>query len=487
MHEIKCPHCQKVFQVDESGYADIATQIRNHEFDKELKEKLATEKKLLDNQKEKELSELQNELEKLKISQKNELELAKNDKDKEIDLLNTKLESLTEKKELEIQNALTEKEKQLADLKNEMENLKTSKENELEFAKIDKDKEIERLKAELEKLTEKQPLEIQNALSEKEKEVEQLNHKMETLRLDLENKMTSSRAALEKERNDLENQLILSEKERELEKQSLQKEYETQLKVKEEEIAFYKDFKAKQSTKMIGESLENYTEQEFNKLRATAFKSAYFEKDNDAKTGSKGDFIFRDYEGELEYISIMFEMKNEQDTTATKHKNRDFFKELDKDRREKNCEYAVLVSLLESENEFYNTGIVEVSEYEKMYVVRPQFFIQMISLLRNAALNSLAYKQELSEIKNREIDITNFENDLNIFRDNFMITAKNFNGNLEKLDKNLEDSIKKLTNARDELRKAMKNLGTAENKLEGLSVKRLVKNNPTMKAKFEEL
>ncbi len=287
----------------------------------------------------------------------------------------------------------------------------------------------------------------------------------------------------------LSGQIETNEKESLLKEQSLKDQYEEKLKFKEEEIAHYKDFKSKLSTKMIGESLEQHCEIEFNKLRATGFQNAYFEKDNDIKTGSKGDYIFKDRDSNgVEFISIMFEMKNEADSTSTKKKNEDFFKELDKDRREKQCEYAVLVSLLEPENELYNTGIVDVShKYPKMYVIRPQFFIPIITLLRNAALNALSYKQELAVIKNQNIDISNFENEMNEFKDKF---SKNYRLASEKFQKAIEEidkTIDHLQKTKEALLSSENNLRLANNKAEDLSIKRLTKNNPTMAAKFAEL
>ena len=270
---------------------------------------------------------------------------------------------------------------------------------------------------------------------------------------------------------------------------SLNERYSDELKRKDDEIAYYKDFKARQSTKMVGESLEQHCEAEFNKLRATAFKNAYFEKDNDAKSGSKGDFIYREFDDNgTEFISIMFEMKNEMDTTATKHKNEDFFKELDKDRREKNCEYAVLVSLLEADNEYYNAGIADVSyKFPKMYTVRPQFFIPIITVLRNAALNSLQYRAELELIRNQNIDITHFEEDINDFKDkfsrNFRLASDKFKKAIEEIDKTIDH----LQKTKDALLSSENNLRLANNKAEELTIKKLTKNNPTMTQKFSEL
>jgi hypothetical protein len=281
----------------------------------------------------------------------------------------------------------------------------------------------------------------------------------------------------------------LSEKESQLKEQSLKEQYEEKLRFKDEEIARYKDFKAKLSTKMVGESLEQHCEIEFNRLRATGFQNAYFEKDNDAKTGSKGDYIYREFDGESgEFISIMFEMKNEMDSTSTKKKNEDFLKELDKDRREKNCEYAVLVTLLEPENELYNTGIVDVSHrYPKMYVIRPQFFIPIITILRNAALNSIDYRKELALIKAQNIDVSNFEAAMNDFKDkfskNYELASRKFKTAIEEIDKTIDH----LQKTKEALLSSENNLRLANNKAEDLTIKKLTKNNPTMEAKFNAL
>ena len=279
------------------------------------------------------------------------------------------------------------------------------------------------------------------------------------------------------------------EKERRLKEQSLKESYEEKLRAKDEQIAYYKDFKARQSTKMVGESLEQHCETEFNRLRATGFQSAYFEKDNDIRTGSKGDYIFRESdENGVEFISIMFEMKNEMEQTATKKKNEDFLKELDKDRREKGCEYAVLVSLLEPDSELYNSGIVDVSyRYTKMYVIRPQFFIPMITILRNAARNSLEYRQELAAVKSQNVDISHFESDMNEFKEKFSRNYRLASEKFQKAISEIDETIKHLQKTKDELLSSENNLRLANDKAEGLSIKRLTKNNPTMAAKFEEL
>ena len=332
---------------------------------------------------------------------------------------------------------------------------------------IEKDKEIAQLKSLLENANTQQDLAVIKAKNEKDAELGKKELEIETLKAELK---TKDAEFLNKEN-------------------ALKTKYEAELQLKEDEVEFYRDFKAKQSTKMIGESLEQHCLTEFNQLRATGFKNSYFEKDNDAKTGSKGDFIFRDYdENGTEYISIMFEMKNENDETKTKHKNEDFFKELDKDRREKGCEYAVLVSLLESDSELYNSGIVDVSyKYEKMYVIRPQFFIPIITILRNAALNSLEYKQQLEVIRNQNIDITNFESKMLDFQEkfgnNYRLASEHFSRAIDEIDKTIDH----LNKVKEGLLGSERQLRLANDKAQDLSIKKLTKGNPTMQAKFAEL
>ena len=404
MQEIKCPSCGEVFVVDESGYAQIVQQVRDKEFDKELRRR---EEELAGKQ--------ESELRLLKLEQKQEYDAALAKKETEIQ----KLDRLIA--ELRAQLSGTETEKKLA---------------------------------------------VAEVVSEKDRELSEKTTEITALKSQLANKAT----------------------ENELKEQALQKQYEEKLKMKDEQIEYYKDFKARQSTKMIGESLELHCLNQFNALRMTAFPNAYFEKDNDARTGSKGDFIFREAADGVEFISIMFEMKNEMDETATKHRNEDFLKELDKDRREKKCEYAVLVSLLEIDNELYNNGIVDVSyRYEKMYVIRPQFFIPMITLLRNAALNSLQYRRELELARHQQVDILRFEENMNTFKEgfarNYRIASERFKTAIDEIDK----TITHLQKTKDALLSSENNLRLANNKAEDLSIKRLTKNAPTVKAMFDEL
>ena len=438
MNEIKCPHCQTVFTIDENSYADIVSQVRNKEFAEDVHKQLEFAKKQFETEKAlaKEQEKRLYDEERANFEQKIlSLELA--------------LKNADVKEEKNVQEALHQKEKEFSALQAELDQLK----QQLQF------KEVE--------LSQK----FQEDLHAKERTILELKQEKELQQKEQEVQQTA-----------------LKEK-YELELRSKKDQFELELKAKDEAIAFYKDFKAKQSTKMVGESLEQHCEIEFNRLRMTAFPRAEFGKDNDAKTGSKGDYIYREYdENGIEILSIMFEMKNENDETATKKKNEHFFKELDKDRHEKQCEYAILVSLLEADNELYNTGIVDVSyQYPKMYVVRPQFFIPIITLLRNAALNSLQYKQELALMRDQHIDITHFEEDLETFKKgfarNYELASKKFQSAIDEIDK----TIKSLEKTKAALLSSENNLRLANNKAEDLTVKKLVKNNPTMKQRFEEL
>ena len=379
--------------------------------------------------------------------------------------------------ELHERLALSEKEQQSAielakaQVKNATLKELTLKETEIAELKAQKDALLERIKA------------------EKDAEISQLKAKIDIAESDKKLAINLAVSQVEKEREQLKNQLQLKSNEQLLMQANLKQKFEQDLKNKDEMIAYYKDMKAKLSTKMVGESLEQHCEIEFNKIRATAFPNAYFEKDNDAKSGSKGDYIYKESdENGNEIISIMFEMKNEGDETATKHKNDDFLKELDKDRNEKKCEYAVLVSLLESDNELYNSGIVDVSHrYNKMYVIRPQFFIPMITLLRNASLNSLQYKAELSLVKAQNIDITNFEDNISKFKESFArnydLASRKFKTAIDEIDKTIDH----LQKTKEALLSSENNLRIANNKADDLTIKKLTKGNPTMASKFEQL
>ena len=402
MNEISCPHCNKAFKVDETGYAHILKQVRDSEFDKQLQERL---------------------------------ELASKEKQNAIELT---------------------KEKTI----NQMRDDASKKIKEASESLAERDKMIAQLKAQIDSNEVKEKLAINEAVNNIEKERDELKNNLKEVRLKSE-----------------------------LAENSLKDKYETQIKDRDDAIERLKDMKARLSTKMIGETLEIHCETEFNRIRSTAFPNAYFEKDNDARSGSKGDYIFKDEDIEgTEIVSIMFEMKNESDTTATKKKNEDFFKELNKDREEKKCEYAVLVSLLESDSELYNSGIVDVSyQYPKMYVIRPQFFIPIITLLRNASMKSLEFKNELARVREQNIDITNFEDDLEQFKEafgkNYNLASKKFESAIASIDK----SIDQLQKTKDALLGTERNLRLANDKAHGVTIKKLTRKNPTMTAKFEQL
>ena len=459
MQEIRCPKCGEVFQVDETGYDQIAQQVRDKEFEKELERR----KSELNAKHEQslEIIRLQEEKEyNANIAQKDAEIFSK---DQKISELQAKLNASETEKRLAISAALEKKNEEHSMATREYTENLTQKETEL-FAREQK---IAELQAKLDVSETAKKLAVAEALEKKNEELSQKTTEIADLKGELKNKETESR---------------LNEK-------SLQEQYEEKLKLKDEQIEYYKDFKARQSTKMIGESLEQHCLTQFNAIRMTAFPNAYFEKDNNAKTGSKGDFIYRECgEDGTEFISIMFEMKNEADETATKHKNEDFFKELDKDRNEKGCEYAILVSLLEIDNELYNNGIVDVSyKYPKMYVIRPQFFIPMITLLRNAAKNSLQYRQKLQIVRNQQVDIRSFEENMNAFKEgfarNYRLASEKFSTAIDEIDKTI-DHLQKTKAA---LLSSENNLRLANNKAEDLSIKKLTKNAPSVKAMFDSL
>ncbi|MFH0374091.1 DUF2130 domain-containing protein [Streptococcus sp. A22] len=443
MHNITCPHCGTAFQVNETEYSQLLAQVRGVEFDKEVHDRLARETELL-----------------------------------------------TQKAENDLQAKLADKDKAILELTAKFEQVASQTEHEVSSAIAQKDKELLALQAQLDKLTSQTEHEISSAISQKDQEILELKAKLEQVGLSKDLELQQAVAQVEKERDAAQNALVLQEQKQELALATTRQEYEVQLKAASEQVEFYKNFKAQQSTKAIGESLELYAESEFNKVRQLAFPNAYFEKDNQVSArGSKGDYIYRETdENGVEIISIMFEMKNEADDTVKKHKNEDFFKELDKDRREKNCEYAVLVTMLEADNDYYNTGIVDVShKYEKMYVVRPQFFIQLIGLLRNAALNSLKYKQELALVREQHIDITHFEEDLATFKTAFAKNYQSASTNFQKAIDEIDKAIKRMEAVKAALTTSENQLRLANNKLDDVTVKKLTRNNPTMKAKFEAL
>lgn len=432
MKELKCPQCGSVFSVDEADYASIVNQVRNQEFEAEVKARL----NLVERQ-----QEIKQEAEALKLTQSFQSKLSAKDME------------------------LSKKESELIKLQTQLQGFNQSKQLELEAERARNKEEIARLKA----LLDQQESKVQVAvLQEQNKAKDELQAKENSL-LQLRSKMD------------------LQQREATIREANLKDDYERQLKQKQELVDYYKDLKAKLSTKMIGESLEAHCSNEFNRVRTTMYPAAYFEKDNDASRGSKGDFIFRDYADGMEYISIMFEMKNEMDETATKHKNEDFFAKLDKDRREKECEYAVLVSLLEPDNDFYNEGIVDVSyRYPKMFVIRPQFFMPLIALLTQASKKSVEYQRELILARQQSIDVTNFENKLLDFKTKFGNHYQRASDKFHKAIEEIDKTIKSLQKMKEDLLSSENYLRLANNDTEDLSIKRLTRGNPTMKKKFED-
>ncbi len=460
MHEIICPHCGKAFKIDEAGYADILKQVRNSEFEQQLHERL----KLAEEDK-------RNAIELAKSEVNRDNQKAFSTKDAEILELKAKLDTGEITRKLAVTEALSTVEKERDALANELERAKQDGQAASKLAEATLSKGL------------------QETAAAKDTEIQDLKAKLSAIEIAQKLAITEAVSAIEKERDELKNGLKQSELEKQLAKQSLKDKYETQIKDRDDAIERLRDMKARLSTKMVGETLEQHCETEFNRIRATAFPRAYFEKDNDARTGSKGDYIFRDLdEAGTEIVSIMFEMKNESDTTATKKKNEDFLKELDKDRTEKGCEYAVLVSLLEPDSELYNSGIVDVfHRYSKMYIVRPQFFLPIITLLRNAAMKSLEYKTELALVKAQNVDVTNFENELETFKSafgkNYDLASRKFQTAIDEIDK----SINHLQKTKDALLGTDRNLRLANNKAQDVTIKKLTRRNPTMAAKFDEL
>lgn len=449
MHDIICPHCSKAFKVDEAGYADILKQVRDREFEQQLNKRLALAEQ----------------------DKRNAIELAMAKKQSELQELEAQLRNRDVQQQLAVKQAVSASEKQRDLLATELQQLRETSATAAQVAESRFAKEIQTLTL------------------QKEAELRDVKAQLEASGIQTKLAVTEALTGLEKERDQLRSELDQSALKHQLATQSMKERYEIQIHDRDQAIERLRDMKARLSTKMVGETLEQHCETEFNRIRAAAFPRAYFEKDNDARTGSKGDYIFRDSdEAENEIVSIMFEMKNEADTTATKKKNEDFLKELNKDRNEKNCEYAVLVSLLEPESELYNSGIVDVSHrFPKTYVIRPQFFIPFITLLRNAALKSLEVKAELALVKAQNIDVTNFENDLETFKTafarNYDLASRRFQTAIDEIDK----SIDHLQKTKDALMGADRNLRLANDKAQDVTVKKLTRRNPTMAAKFSEL
>lgn len=534
MNEIKCPHCGKVFQVDERGFADILRQVRTAEFDKEIAQregmlqeqnaqavKLAVAKAQQDAQAETaqrdaRIAELETRLAAEKrereqaekssqIEHANELEAALAKKQAEIVQLQADVKKLSADHDAQNRIAKAEHERLLSDataqrdaeiaaLRQQISSQESAFKQQLESQVQQYSQKIAADKAESARVAAEESAKLQQTIVAQK---QQLESQTQQFRAEKELAVSEARAAAERQRDELAAQVKLQEAQAAQERAALREKMTNELaakdeliKYKDEEIARVKEMKARLSTKMVGESLERHCETEFNKIRATAFPHAYFEKDNDVVDGTKGDFVFRETDpatGE-EVVSIMFEMKNENDETRTKHKNEDFFAKLDSDRKKKRCEYAVLCTMLEPENELYNEGIVDVSyRYEKMYVIRPQFFIPIISILRNAALSALQYKTELAEVRNQNIDITNFENSMEDFKTkfarNYDLASRKFQTAIDEIDKTIDH----LQKTKEALLGSERNLRLANDKAQDLTIKKLTRKNPTMKAKFAAL
>ena len=464
MHEIICPHFHKAFKIDEAGYADILKQVRDRHFENQLHERLELAER-----------EKQGAIALAEANVTNALQKTAAAKDAEIQALKAQLDAGEVARKLAVAEALGAVSKERDQLANELEQTRNSSQAAAQLAEAKlahalqaeaakKDADIQALQAKLEASETARPLAVNLAVNE-------------------------AVGVVARERDDLKNDLNLIAVKNQLEEKAIREQYALQLRDRDGEIERLRDMKARLSTKMVGETLEQHCEIEFNRIRAAAFQRAHFEKDNDARTGSKGDYIFRDTdESGAEIVSIMFEMKNESDQTATKKRNEDFLKELDKDRTEKACEYAVLVSLLEPESELYNSGIVDVSHrYPKMYVVRPQFFVPLITLLRNAALNAMKYKSELALVRSQNVDITKFETQLDEFKTAFGRNWRLASEGFEEAVKRIDEAIRDLEKTKEALHKSANNLRLANDKADDLTIKKLTRGNPTMAGKFAEL
>ena len=547
MKEIRCPKCQSVFQVDEADYASIVSQVKNAEFNDELNRRLEEVRKQYAAElkadvmkseqtfgqklsaKDLEIGEKNTEIERLKaqidsMAQAKALELAEemSKKDQEISELKAKIDSTAQAKALELAGEMNKKDQEISELKAKIESTAQAKALELAGEMNKKDQEISELKAKIESTAQAKALELAGEMNKKNQEISELKAKIESMVQTNALELAGELAKKDKEISELKSTIsqskdachiavleeqqkaqdALKEKDNKiveltgmvnqqkneaaLRENNIKETYEIQLKKKQEEVDYYKDLKTRMSTKMVGETLEIHCSTEFNRMRPL-FPNAYFEKDNDASGGSKGDFIFRDYEDGFEYISIMFEMKNEMDQTATKHKNEDFLKKLDEDRRAKKCEFAVLVSLLEPESELYNTGIVDMSHrYPKMYVIRPQFFLPLITLLVQTSKKSIEYQRQLAIARSQSVDVTNFESRLNDFKEkfanNYRLASEKFKTAIDEIDK----SITHLQKIKEALVGSERNLRLANDKADSLTIKKLTYNNPTMKEKFKE-
>lgn len=461
MKELKCPKCGTTFTVDEAEYASIVNQVRNAEFEEELRRRLNEMAKTKEAERDNAVLQAENEFQKT-LNQK-DAELSR--KDEELARMKAEMSGIAQTKQIELNDQLSRKDQEIARLREQVDTIAKTTENDMAVRLSEKDQEIVRLKSAIDNSDRERQVAV---LEERTKSAKQLSEK-------------------EKAIVELQGVVKAAENDKALALSTMKTQYDFMLKQKEEEVEHYRDLKSRMSTKMVGETLEQHCQIQFNQNRMFAYPNAYFEKDNDASGGTKGDFIFRDYIDGTEYISIMFEMKNEMDETATKHKNEDFFAKLDKDRQAKGCEYAVLVSLLESDNELYNQGIVDVSyKYDKMFVIRPQFFLPLIGLLTQASKKSVEFKREIELARQQNIDVTNFENQLNDFKEkfgnNFRLASEKFQKAIDEID----NTIKHLQNVKDALLGSERNLRLANDKADALTVRKLTYKNPTMKAKFDE-
>ncbi len=461
MKELTCPKCGTTFKVDEAEYASIVSQVRNAEFEEDLRRRVEEMAKTKEAERNSAVLQAENALQKT-ISEK-DMELSR--KNEELAKAKAQIDAVAQTKQIEMSEQLSLKDQEIAKLREQVESIGKTAQSDMALKLSEKDQEILRLKSAIESSSQEKQVAV---LEERNKQAEQLSLKDQTI-------------------VQLQGEVKAAETDKALALNSMKEKYDFMLEQKEEEVKHYRDLKSKMSTKMVGETLEQHCQILFNQNRMCSFPNAYFEKDNDASSGSKGDFVFRDYVDGTEYISIMFEMKNEVEGTVVKHKNEDFFAKLDKDRREKKCEYAVLVSLLEADNELYNQGIVDVSyKYDKMFVIRPQFFMSLIGLLTQASKKTVAYKKEVELARQQNIDVTNFENKLNEFKDKF---GKNYRLASEKFQKAIDEidsTISHLQKVKEALLGSERNLRLANDKADELTVRSLTRMNPTMSKKFKE-
>lgn len=513
-NQIKCPYCNSVFTVDEAGYASILKQVRNQEFDREIEERMLVFERekavaidLAKSQKDKEIESIKRNfdeegskkdqkileltlgLDALKSQAQKDIDSANKEKDMEIARLKQELESVKKSIDTAVSAVETKKEKELFQKQGEFDSTLAALRQKTVEAIAEKDREIGFLSQQIVEIKSANTIAVQDAVREKDKEISKLRESLSVEKANRQLDVEKIKNSKDREIESLQNRILQKESEKQIQHKSDESYYLALLDAKDKEIELYRDMKTKLSTKMVGETLEQHCEIEFNKIRMASFPFAYFEKDNDSSSsGTKGDYIFRDYSPDgTEYVSIMFEMKNQMDTTATKHKNEDFLKKLDKDRNDKKCEYAVLVSLLETDNDLYNSGIVDVSyKYPKMYIIRPQFFITLISIISNAAKATISYKKALTDYKNQNEDLELFASQLNDFKAGFSRNYRLAGERFDKSIKEIDETIKHLNKIKEELLACGNQLRLANDKASDLTIKKLTRGNETMKKKFIE-